>query len=72
MEVTVFHIIKMNLIAGIFVLLVTVVSKCLGRRYSARWKYWCWLILAVFLLIPVDFSVIFQWFRWGFRRQVLK
>lgn len=56
MEVTVFHIIKMNLIAGIFVLLVTVVSKCLGRRYSARWKYWCWLILAVFLLIPVDFS----------------
>lgn len=56
MEIAVFHIIKMNLIAGIFVLLVILVSKYLGRRYSARWKYWCWLILAVFLLIPVDFS----------------
>lgn len=56
MEWAVFHIIKMNVIAGIFVLLVAGISKGLGRRYSARWKYWCWMILAVFLLIPVDFS----------------
>lgn len=56
MEWAVFHIIKMNVIAGIFVLLVAGISKGLGRRYSARWKYWCWLILAVFLLIPIDFS----------------
>lgn len=56
MEWAVFHIIKMNVIAGIFVLLVAGVSKGLGRRYSARWKYWCWMILAVFLLIPIDFS----------------
>ena len=56
MEWAVFHIIKMNVIAGIFVLLVAGVSKGLGRRYSARWKYWCWMILAVLLLIPIDFS----------------
>jgi beta-lactamase regulating signal transducer with metallopeptidase domain len=35
------------------ILLLLIVSPLLNKRYSARWRYFVWLILAIRLIIPV-------------------
>ncbi|WP_195277144.1 M56 family metallopeptidase [Anaerotruncus rubiinfantis] len=37
--------------------LLLVLSPLLGRRYPAKWRYWAWLLLAVRLLIPWNFTL---------------
>lgn len=56
MQGVIWNIVRVNVIAAVFVVAVTAISRIVGRRYSARWKYWCWIVLAVFLLFPYDFS----------------
>lgn len=53
---TLFYILRINLTAAAFIFMIMGISRCVGMRYSARWKYASWLVLAVVLLIPVDFS----------------
>ena len=50
-----FQILKMNIIAATIVAIAMVVSHMTSRRYSCRWKYFMWLAVALFLLIPADF-----------------
>ena len=66
MEVFVLHILKLNIIAAIVILLVKTLAVSFKSRFSARWKYVIWLLVAVSLLIParlpsnlslVDFKV---------------
>ena len=56
MQGVIWNIVRVNVIAAVFVVAVAAISRIVGRRYSARWKYWCWIVLAVFLLFPYDFS----------------
>lgn len=39
------------------ILLLAVCSDFLGKRYGARWRYLLWLVLAVRLCVPVQFSL---------------
>lgn len=52
----VFHILKMNIIAAVIIMLVTAISRLTKGKYSLKWKYYMWLIISVFLLVPVNFS----------------
>ena len=54
MEYLAFHIIKTNVIASFFMLVVYITSHFLRAKYTAMWKYAAWLAIAVFLLIPVN------------------
>lgn len=54
MENLAFHIIKTNVIASFFILVVYITSHFLKAKYTAMWKYAVWLAIAVFLLIPVN------------------
>lgn len=54
MENLAFHIIKTNVIASFFILVVYITSHFLKAKYTVMWKYAAWLAIAVFLLIPVN------------------
>lgn len=56
MTVAILHILKINLFAAACIFLVLLLSRRLKAKYSARWKYVMWLILAAYLLIPLDIS----------------
>lgn len=41
---------------GVLALLIKLLSPVINRRYTPKWNYWVWLILAVRLLVPVHIS----------------
>lgn len=45
---------SVSLSTSALILLLTLLSPLLERRYAAKWKYWIWILLAVRLLIPVS------------------
>ncbi|MDE7242854.1 MAG: M56 family metallopeptidase, partial [Oscillospiraceae bacterium] len=47
---------KWSIIAGAAVLLLTLLKPVLSKRYSARWRYWVWLALAI-LSLPVRWEM---------------
>ncbi|MDO4322297.1 MAG: M56 family metallopeptidase [Lachnospiraceae bacterium] len=51
-----FHIIKINLIAAVIILLAVCSARMTKQKYSLKWKYYMWLAVSVFLLIPVNLS----------------
>lgn len=51
------RVIKWSVLAGGAALLLLVLKGPLDRRYSARWRYWVWLVLAaVLVLSPVPWG----------------
>lgn len=54
MEQLAFHIIKTNVIAALFIILVQVLARFIKGKYSSMWKYFMWLAISVFLLVPVN------------------
>ena len=48
---------EMSLFAIPVILVLALSSKFLGKRYGARWRYLLWLVVAVRLCIPVQFSL---------------
>lgn len=49
------NVLKVNVLAGLFIYLVLLGSHIMQRRYSARWKYFMWLFISLFLLFPVNY-----------------
>lgn len=49
------NVLKVNVLAGLFIYLVLLGSRIMQRRYSARWKYFMWLFISLFLLFPVNY-----------------
>ena len=48
---------KWSAIVGALALALTLLKPAFEKRYSARWRYWAWLILAVLaLLAPVQWE----------------
>lgn len=39
MQGVIWNIVRVNVIAAVFVVAVAAISRIVGRRYSARWKY---------------------------------
>lgn len=54
MENIILHILKINLLAALCIVLVTLLSHFLKNKYSSLWRYLMWLIIAVFLLVPIN------------------
>ena len=50
-------IIEISIIVGIAILLLVLLSTKLNRTFVSKWKYWIWLLLAIRLLIPFNFSL---------------
>ena len=51
-----FHILKLNTIAALIICAACFVSRRTRNKYTCKWKYFVWLLTALALLIPVDFS----------------
>lgn len=54
MKAFVFHILKLNIIAAVAIALVLLISGVRKNKYSARWKYYIWLVISILLLVPVQ------------------
>lgn len=57
METFLLNLLKTSLLGSIAILAMLVLKPLWRERYRAKTRCWLWLALAVFLLLPVDFSV---------------
>lgn len=49
-------LLEITLAISPIILLLLLASKVLAKVYSAKWRYWVWLVIAVRLLIPANLS----------------
>lgn len=49
---------------GFMIILFMLLSPLVVRRYAAKWKYWVWLFLALWLIVPVK-EIESRWAVWG-------
>lgn len=57
METFLLNLLKTSLLGSLAILAMLVLKPLWRERYRAKARCWLWLALAVFLLLPVDFSV---------------
>lgn len=57
MKRVLFDVLEMNIAVAIIILFVGVLAEILRRRYGAGWMKVVWMLLAVRLLIPYNFSL---------------
>lgn len=57
MEQFVNYLIMLSIIVSAFIVFTHLVYSLSKDRYTAKWKYYIWLILAIRLLIPLDISL---------------
>ena len=55
----IFDILEMNIVVSVGIVLLCLFAGKLRRRYGAGWMKLAWLLLAVRLLIPYNFSTSF-------------
>lgn len=44
---------EVSVSTGFMIILFMLLSPLVVRRYAAKWKYWVWLFLALWLIVPV-------------------
>nr|WP_315021672.1 M56 family metallopeptidase [uncultured Aminipila sp.] len=49
-------IIEISIITSVIIVTVKILSYFIYKHYAAKWKKWIWLIIAVRLLIPIEFT----------------
>ncbi len=49
-----FHLVGISITVSIVVVLLLLLSSYLDERYTVKWRYFIWLILAIRLMIPLD------------------
>ena len=52
-----YTVLEISVSVSAVVLLVFLLTPLLEKRFAAKWRYWIWLLLAVRLLIPVNFHM---------------
>ena len=52
------EMLKFNILAAAIILITLLVSRILKNKYSVRWRYWTWLVVAVLLLLPFQFTAL--------------
>ena len=50
-------IVETTLAVSVVIALLLIFSKVLDKNYTAKWRYWVWLVLSVRLLIPFNISL---------------
>ena len=49
------NILWVSLICTVLIFCLWFFSDMLNKRYAAKWKYWVWLIMAIRLIVPMNF-----------------
>ena len=57
MERIVTALLELSLPMAAVIALLLAAGPLLGRRFTAKWRWWAWLLLAVRLLVPVEISL---------------
>lgn len=56
MEKIFLTLLEISAASAAVILFITLLSSLINRNFTAKWKYWFWMVLAVRLLIPFNFS----------------
>ncbi len=56
MEKIFLALLEISTASAAVILVITLLSSLINRNFTAKWKYWFWMVLAVRLLIPFNFS----------------
>ena len=51
-------VLEISVVVGVMELLLFMLSPCLSKGYAAGWRYLVWTVLAVRLLVPVNWSPV--------------
>lgn len=57
METLFLKVIEISLSSSLIILLVAILSHFLNKVFTARWKVWVWLVIAVRLLMPFNIEL---------------
>ena len=49
------NILWVSLICTVLIFCLRLFSAPLNRRYTAKWKYWVWLVITLRLIVPINF-----------------
>lgn len=52
-----FDMLLISITTSFVIIVLKMTSPLLSRNYTAKWKYWIWMILAIRLLFPFNFSL---------------
>ena len=51
------NVVEITVVVSLLILFLLALTPLLRRQYTAKWRYWAWLALAVRLLIPWNISL---------------
>ncbi len=51
------NILISSVIGSVFILLIVLLSNIIDKKYKIKWRYYIWIVLAIYLLIPFDLSI---------------
>lgn len=51
------NIMLSSIIGSIIILFIILISNTLDKKYKIKWRYFIWLVISIYLLIPVDLSI---------------
>ena len=57
MENILLNLLEVSLGASVVIILMTLAAPLAGKKFSAKWRYWIWMLLALRLLLPVELSL---------------
>lgn len=57
MENITIYILKLNVLASACILIIRCISNRVKAKYSSQWRYTMWLLISLFLLLPMNFNV---------------
>ena len=49
-------LLELTLPMALVIAVLLAAGPLLGRRFTAKWRYWAWLLIAVRLLLPVGIA----------------
>ena len=57
LEIIFGNVVEVTLTSSIVIILLLTLSKVLNKHFTAKWRYWLWLIIALRLVLPFNFTL---------------
>lgn len=51
------NMLEISITISVVILLMCIISPYIGKKYTAKWKYYVWLGIAIRLLIPISLTI---------------
>ena len=51
------NVLVSSLFATILIGIIILLSNLLDKKYKVKWRYWIWLIVGIYLIIPIDMTI---------------